>query len=89
MLKRTYQEHIDWVKERALEFAQAGYLIGAMNSFASDLKKHPETQRHPARESDHGEYPRWRISPELATQLYMAGKLSTPKEMIEFIQGIN
>lgn len=70
----TRQQHIDWVKKRALELAQAGHVIKAMDSIASDLQKHPETKGH--------------LAPEFGLQLYMAGKISTPEQMIEFIEGI-
>lgn len=70
----TRQQHIDWAKKRGIEYAQNGELVKAMDSIASDLQKHPETNRHPA--------------PELAVQLYIAGKLSTPEEMVKFIEGI-
>jgi hypothetical protein len=74
MLK-TRQEHIDWVKKRALQYVQLGYSIKAIDSIASDLQKHPETKGH--------------LAPELALQLYIAGKLSTPEEVVKFIEGIS
>lgn len=71
----TRQQHIDWVKKRALELARAGHVIKAMDSITSDLQKHPETKGH--------------LAPELALQLYLAGKLSTSEEMVKFIEGIS
>ena len=71
----TYQEHMSWVKQRAIELARAGNLLGALTSLANDLPNHRETKRNPV--------------PELALQLYIAGQLCTPQEMIKFIQGIN
>ena len=40
---KTRKEHLDWCKERALEYVDADDLINAVNSMTSDLSKHPET----------------------------------------------
>lgn len=40
-LSRTM--HLNWCKERALEYARRGELEQALASFWSDIKKHPET----------------------------------------------
>ena len=42
----TRQEHLDWCKQRALEYVDAGNYPEAVASMMSDLKKHPETQGH-------------------------------------------
>ena len=36
-------EHLDWCKERALEYVEAGDLANAMASMVSDLGKHEDT----------------------------------------------
>ena len=38
----TRDEHLAWAKERALEYLDAGNLIGAFTSMSSDLSKHSE-----------------------------------------------
>ncbi|HEX8833974.1 MAG TPA: hypothetical protein VF719_07220 [Abditibacteriaceae bacterium] len=37
------KEHLQWCKERALEYARRGNLPEALSSMVSDLGKHPET----------------------------------------------
>ncbi|QLE47959.1 hypothetical protein FD724_07395 [Nostoc sp. C057] len=71
----TRQEHLSWAKQRSIEYAQCGDLVKAMNSIASDLQKHPETKGH--------------LAPELALQLYISGEISTPEQMIKFIEEIS
>lgn len=71
----TRQEHLDWCKEHAIEYAKQGDTTGAFASMASDLKKHPDTEMH--------------IGIELGMMQLMAGMLSTPDEMIKFIDGFN
>jgi len=73
-VSRTRQEHLSWAKQRSIEYARACELLKAINSIASGLQKHPETKEHPA--------------PELALQLYLAGKLPSTEEMIKFIEEI-
>lgn len=49
MGERTYEEHIEWCKQRAMEYYNAGDLNGAAQSMMCDLMRHPETQTiHPA-----------------------------------------
>ena len=40
----TRAEHLEWAKNRALEYACAGNLTDALGSLISDLNKHPETR---------------------------------------------
>ena len=42
----TRQEHLDWCKQRALEYVDGGDLTNAYASMVSDLGKHPETANH-------------------------------------------
>lgn len=69
----TRQEHLEWAKGRALEYVEAGDLTNAFASIASDLNKHPETEKH--------------VGVELGMMLLIAGQLGTPEEMREFIEG--
>jgi len=41
---RSREEHLQWCKDRALEYWRAGDLVSATASMASDLDKHPETK---------------------------------------------
>lgn len=40
---KTRKEHLDWCKQRALEYVDDGDLVNAVNSMMSDIRKHPET----------------------------------------------
>lgn len=76
----TRQEHLDWCKQRALEYLEPGpyfSLDDAMVSMASDLGKHDETRQHVT------------MTIPLMFQLRASGKLSTANEMREFIKGFN
>lgn len=71
----TRQEHLAWCKQRALEYVDKGDTTNAWASMASDLTKHPETEKHAAI--------------QLGMMLLMSGQLSTPDKMREFINGFN
>ncbi|HET8726602.1 MAG TPA: hypothetical protein VFO41_03735 [Alphaproteobacteria bacterium] len=68
-------EHLQWCKERALEYVARGDISGCYASFMSDMHKHPETTDHSAL--------------VLGFQLMFTGNLSTAAEMREFIEGFN
>lgn len=69
------QEHIEWCKQRAMEYVDAGDIDNAFASMASDLGKHPETSGH--------------VAISLGMQMIMGGMISTPEEMRKFIDGFN
>ena len=71
----TRVEHLQWCKDRALEYVKIGDLPNAFASFNSDMSKHPETTGHSAL--------------RLGAMLFFGGKLSTPAEMEKWIQGFN
>lgn len=71
----TRAEHLQWAKERALEYVDTGDLPGAFASMASDLNKHPDTQGH--------------AGIELGTLQLFSGFLKPPDEMRRFIEGFN
>ena len=71
----TRAEHLQWCKDRALEYVDINDTQQAFASMASDLGKHPETDGHGAL--------------ELGMMLLMAGHLSSPHEMRKFINGFN
>ena len=39
----TRAEHLQWCKDRAMEYVNHGELLNAVTSMMSDLEKHPET----------------------------------------------
>ena len=43
----TRDEHLQWCKDRALEFWRAGALMTAVVSMGSNLSKHEETKPSP------------------------------------------
>jgi len=73
MAKRT--EHLQWCKNRALEYVDNGDLQEAFASMASDLRKHPETESH--------------CGIQLGMALLMNGHLDTADKMIKWIDGFN
>ncbi len=68
-------EHMQWSKDRALEFVDEGDLNQAFASMMSDLGKHDETH-------DHAAIP-------MGMMLKMGGMLNTQPEMRKFIEGFN
>lgn len=40
----TREEHLQWCKDRAMEYVKRGALLEAVTSMGSDLTKHPETK---------------------------------------------
>lgn len=71
----TRAEHLAWCKKRALAELDAGNIEDAFASMASDLSKHPETERHGAL--------------ELGMMMLMSGLLYSPHKMRDFINGFN
>lgn len=71
----TREEHMNWCKGRALQYANAGDINNAWGSMVSDLNKHPETEGHAAI--------------NLGMMMLMGGHLSSRDEMVKFIEGFN
>jgi len=46
-MDKTRDEHVQWCKDRALEYVDLGEFSNAVASMGSDLNKHPETKDHP------------------------------------------
>lgn len=44
----TRAEHLEWCKKRANQYLDMGDGNQAYASFVSDMRKHPETENHPA-----------------------------------------
>lgn len=71
----TRAEHLRWAKDRALAYADRGDVVNTLASLTSDLRKHPETEDHPG--------------PQLGLMLAMAGALSTPHQLRDWVEGFN
>lgn len=71
------QEHMQWCKDRALEYVDMGDNQQAFASLASDLGKHPETDG--AR----------KLCGELGMPMLLMGHLDSPEQMRDFINGFN
>lgn len=71
----TREEHLNWCKERALEYVASGDIENAWASMASDLNKHDETRGHSA--------------VQLGMMLMMSGNLNSADKMGKFIKGFN
>lgn len=39
----TREEHLQWAKDRAIEYVDRGDMVNALASFASDCRKHEDT----------------------------------------------
>lgn len=73
----TRQEHLDWCKNRALEYVERGELENAFTSFTSDLSK------------DESTLGALEFQKELGFKLLLNGHLDTPEKMREWIVGFN
>ena len=71
----TREEHMQWCKDRALEYCDAGDAQQAMTSMFSDLRKHDETENH--------------IEIQLGVMGMMMGQYNTPASVRKFIEGFN
>ena len=71
----TRGEHLQWCKDRAMEYVNAGDLSQAFASFSSDMSKHSETATHSAL--------------PLGFSLMFAGHLGTTDKMEKWILGFN
>ena len=73
-VEMTRSEHVQWCKDRALEYLPTDP-NQAFASMASDLQKHPETEGH--------------IGVHLGMMQMMTGGLSDAASMRKFIDGFN
>lgn len=74
-MDKTRSEHLQWCKDRAMEYIKAGNAAQAMASMMSDLDKHPETKNH--------------VAIQLGAMMMFGGMLSDLRETERFIQGFN
>jgi len=75
MKMKDRTEHLQWCKNRAMEYVKMSDLSQAFASFSSDMSKHEETAGHPAL--------------ILGSQLMFSGNLSTAADMEKWINGFN
>ena len=68
-------EHLQWSKDRAMEYVYTGDLSNAFASFISDMGKHPKTENHAAL--------------QLGSMLLFGGHLDTKDKMEKWILGFN
>ena len=68
-------EHLQWCKDRALEYVDIGDMSQAVASMCSDLSKHPETANHPGK--------------ILGSMLMMGGHMTSAAETQKWINGFN
>jgi len=73
--KMDRSEHLQWCKDRAMEYVGMNDVNQAFASFYSDMKKHPETASHSAL--------------ELGTMLMLSGNLNSSAKMEKWIIGFN
>ncbi len=73
--KMTREEHLQWCKDRALEYVEEGDLTQAFTSFQSDMRKHKETEDHSAL--------------QFMAIMVFGGQLATAHEMEKFINDFN
>lgn len=72
---RSRSEHVEFCKQRALEYIEQGDVMGAWDSMCSDLTAHAETKDHSGMMT--------------GLRMIMNGQLSQPEAMREFILGFN
>ena len=72
----TRAEHLQWCKDRAMEYVNSGDLQRAFTSMCSDILNHPETAHHS-------------VTNQLGMMQLMGGFLDTPKMMEDWIKGYN
>ena len=72
----TRSEHLQWCKNRALEYVKGNDLQNAMISMNSDVLKHPDTKHH-------------RKTNTLGLTMFTMGELNTPEKMERWINGYN
>jgi hypothetical protein len=68
-------EHLQWCKDRALQYVRQGDMAQAFASMGSDLGKHEETRNHSGL--------------EVGLMLMLGGHLNSAHEMERFINGFN
>lgn len=71
----TRTEHLQWAKDRAMEYLHEGNLINAVASMGNDLCKHDELKNH--------------VAIPLGMQLLLLGDFDKKALITRWIQGFN
>ena len=69
------QEHLQWAKDRAIEYVENEDNQQAFASFVSDMTKHDELSNH--------------LALGMGMALLLGGHLDTPQQMKNWINGFN
>lgn len=68
-------EHLQWCKDRAMEYINTGDVTNGIASFTSDMSKHEDTASHSAL--------------DLMATMMFSGMLNTVADAEKFILGFN
>lgn len=68
-------EHLQWCKNRAMEYVDRGEINDALASMGSDLNKHPDTKDH--------------AGIQLGMALLLGGQMNTVEDARKYINGFN
>lgn len=68
-------QHLQWCKDRAIEYVNADDLPQAWASMVSDMRRHEKTANH--------------IGLKLGIMMMLAGELCTTDKMLKFIESFN
>jgi len=71
----TRAEHLQWCKDRAIEYIQGGDISQGITSMMSDMRKHQETTSESCM--------------TLCMMMLKSGQLTTQQEAEKFINGFN
>lgn len=71
----TRSEHLEWCKQRALAYLDAGNSKEAFASMLSDMRKHPETADN--------------LGLAFGVQLRITGNMSSSHDVRKWIDGFN
>lgn len=71
----TRKEHLEWSKQRALDYCDMGNPQDGFTSLMSDLGKHPETADH--------------VGIQMGMKQMIGGFLDAPIAMRKFIESFN
>lgn len=75
IVEAAQDKHLEWCKQRAYEYLDAGDVEQAWASFVSDMGKHEKTRGH--------------IALEMGMMMFISGQLGTIAKMTKFIDGFN
>jgi hypothetical protein len=77
MTEMNRDEYLAWAKRRALKYLDEGDLTNAFISMLSDLKKHPQLEKHAG------------IEIGMISMVALQGWITNPVEVRRWIEGFN